>query len=41
MVSGGTHREISSASRPDIVIKNKKEVTCILIDVAIDPRTEM
>jgi hypothetical protein len=32
----GTHndREVTT-KRPDIIIKNKKEKTCILIDVAI------
>jgi hypothetical protein len=30
----GSHREVT-ASRPDITINNKKEQTCILIDVAI------
>jgi hypothetical protein len=29
-----TDREVT-ANRPDIIIKNKKERTCILIDVAI------
>ena len=29
-----TDREVT-ANRPDIIIKNKKEETCILIDVAI------
>jgi hypothetical protein len=29
-----TDREVT-ANRPDIIIKNKKEKTCILIDVAI------
>ena len=29
-----TNREVT-ANRPDIIIKNKKEETCILIDVAI------
>ena len=29
-----TDREFS-ANRPDIIIKNKKEKTCIVIDVAI------
>ena len=29
-----TEREVT-ASRPDIIIKNKKEKTCTLIDVAI------
>jgi hypothetical protein len=32
--SSSTHREVT-ANRPDIIIKNKKEKTCILIDVAI------
>jgi len=31
--SSGTHRV--TANRPDIIIKNKKEKTCTLIDVAI------
>ena len=34
MASRGTHREVM-ANRPDIIIKNIKEKTCILIDVAI------
>jgi hypothetical protein len=34
-----TEREVT-ANRPDIIIKNKKEKTCRLIDVAI-PQTEM
>jgi hypothetical protein len=29
-----TEREVT-ANRPDIIIKNKKEKTCMLIDVAI------
>ena len=29
-----THTEVT-ANRPDIIIKNKKEKTCTLIDVAI------
>ena len=29
-----TDKEVT-ANRPDIIIKNKKEITCILIDVAI------
>jgi hypothetical protein len=29
-----THTEVTS-NRPDIIIKNKKQKTCILIDVAI------
>jgi len=32
--SSSTHGEVT-AYRPDIIIKNKKEKTCILIDVAI------
>jgi len=32
--SSSTHREVA-ANRPDIIIKNKKEKTCTLIDVAI------
>jgi len=32
--SSSTHREVT-ANRPDIIIKNKKEKTCTLIDVAI------
>jgi hypothetical protein len=32
--SGHTDTEVT-ASRPDIIINNKKEQTCILIDVAI------
>jgi hypothetical protein len=39
MGSRGTHRQISSANRPDIVIKNQKEITYKLVDVAVDPRT--
>jgi hypothetical protein len=31
---GHTHSEVT-ANKPDIIIKNKKEKTCILIDVAI------
>jgi hypothetical protein len=34
-----TERE-ATANRPDIIIKNKKEKTCTLIDVA-NPQTEM
>jgi uncharacterized protein YaeQ len=34
MQSSGTHREVA-ADRPDIIVKNKKEKTCILIDVAV------
>jgi hypothetical protein len=30
----GTHREVT-ANRPDTIIKNKKEKTCKLIDVAV------
>jgi hypothetical protein len=41
MVARGTHRQISSTNRPDIVIKNKEEITCTLIDVAVDPRKEI
>jgi hypothetical protein len=34
--SGSTQREREvAANRPDIIIKNKKEKTCTLIDVAI------
>jgi hypothetical protein len=29
-----THREVT-ANRPDVITKNRKEKTCILIDVAI------
>jgi hypothetical protein len=32
--SSGTHRKVT-ANRPDIIIKNTKEKTCTLIDVAI------
>jgi len=32
--SSSTHREVT-ANRPDIIIKNKKQKTCTLIDVAI------
>jgi len=35
MESGGTHKQRSTANRPDIIIKHKKEKTCILLDVAI------
>jgi len=31
--SSSTHREVT-ANRPDIIIKNNKEKTCTLIDVA-------
>ena len=34
MESSRKHREVT-ANRPDIIIKNKKEKTCTLIDVAI------
>ena len=34
MESSSTHREVT-ANRPDIIIKNKKEKTFTLIDVAI------
>ena len=34
MESSSTHREVAT-NRPDIIIKNKKEKTCTLIDVAI------
>ena len=34
MESSSTHREVT-ANRPDLKIKNKKEKTCTLIDVAI------
>jgi hypothetical protein len=34
-----TEREVTE-NRPDIIIKNKKEKTCILIDVTI-PATEI
>jgi hypothetical protein len=34
MASRGTHREVM-ANRTDVIIKNRKEKTCILIDVAI------
>ena len=34
MESSSTHREVT-ANRPDIIIKNKKEKTCTLMDVAI------
>jgi len=33
--SSSTHRQRSYSNRPDIIIKNKKEKTCTLIDVAI------
>jgi hypothetical protein len=33
-MTNGTHREFT-ANMPDIIIRNKKEKTCILIDVAI------
>jgi len=29
-----THREVT-ANRPDVITKNRKEKTCLLIDVAI------
>jgi len=32
--SSSTHREVT-AYRPDIIIKNQKAITCILIDEAI------
>jgi hypothetical protein len=32
--SRGTYRDVT-ANRPDIIIKNKKEKTCILIDVGV------
>jgi hypothetical protein len=35
MESNGTHKQKSTANRPDIIIKHKKEKTCILLDVAI------
>ena len=35
MESNSTHRQGSYRNRPDIIIKNKKEKTCTLIDVAI------
>ena len=34
MESRGTHTEVM-ANRTDVIIKNRKEKTCILIDVAI------
>ena len=34
MESSNTHREVT-ANRPDIIIKNTKEKTCTIIDVAI------
>jgi hypothetical protein len=34
MESRGTYKDVK-ANRPDIITKNKKEKTCILIDVAI------
>ena len=34
MESSSTHREVT-ANRPDIIIKNKKEKTCTLVDVAM------
>jgi len=36
--SSSTHRQRSYSKRPDIIIKNKKEKTCTLIDVAITRR---
>ena len=35
MESSSTYRQRITANRPDIIIKNKKEKTCTLIDVAI------
>jgi len=35
-----TDREVT-ANRPDIIIKNKREKTCTLIDVAISADREM
>jgi hypothetical protein len=34
MQSRGTDRQVT-ANRPDTITKNKKEKTCILVDVAI------
>ena len=34
MESSSTHREVT-ANRPDIIIKNKKEKVCTLVEVAI------
>ena len=34
MESSSTHRQRGYSNRPYIIIKNKKEKTCILIDVA-------
>jgi hypothetical protein len=39
MKSRGTHRQRNEANRPYIIVNNKKEKTCILIDVAIPPDT--
>jgi hypothetical protein len=35
MESRGTYRQRSTANMPDIIIKSKKEKTCILVGVAI------
>jgi hypothetical protein len=35
MESWGTYRKRIMVNRPDIIIKNKEEKTCVLIDVAI------
>ena len=34
MESSGTHKQ-STANRPDIILKNKKDKTCIVLDVTI------